>query len=94
MTESDAYKRVAAMKLVQEQAKQCLSSPEKVGQKVLREWLGAQGFGAAIDPMAGADLVRRIEAVVVAERFGATDLYVMGIRGSAAVSTPDVGGAK
>lgn len=64
----DAYQRVMAIKLAQQQAEQRKLTPQKVGQKLLREWLGAQGFGGAIDPMAGADLVRRIEAVVVAER--------------------------
>jgi ABC-type branched-subunit amino acid transport system substrate-binding protein len=68
-----AYDRVMALKLAQEQAKQRDLTPEKVAQKLLREWLGAQGFGAAIDPMAGADLVRRVEAVVIAERAGLTE---------------------
>lgn len=77
----EAYKRVSAMKLLLKQTEQCLATPQKVAQRVLREWLGAQGFGAAIEPMAGADLVRRIEAVVVAERVGACDRYIQSIRG-------------
>lgn len=71
-----AYERVAALKLAQDQAKQRDLSPLKVAQKLLRDWLGAQGMGAVIDPMAGADLVKRIEAAVIAERVGLTEIEI------------------
>lgn len=65
---STAYDRVMDLKRARQQAAQRVMSPEKVARNVLREWLGAQGFGAVIEPFAAADLVRRIEAVVAAER--------------------------
>lgn len=63
-----AYDRVMELKRAQQQAEQRATSPLKVAQKMLREWLGAHQMGGVIDPMLGADLVRRVEAIVIAER--------------------------
>lgn len=68
-----AYDRVMALKLAEQQAAQRAMSPQKVGQKLLREWCGkAHGFGVVIDPFAAAALVRLVEAAIVAERANTT----------------------
>lgn len=64
-----AYDKCIAMKLAEQQAAQRAMSPQKVGQKLLREWCGkAHGFGVVLDPFAAAGLVRLVEAAIVAER--------------------------
>lgn len=40
--------------------------PIKVGQKIFREWCAE--FGAVVDVEMAANLVKRIEAVIIAER--------------------------
>lgn len=67
-----AYDKVMAQKLAQQQREQRAMRPRHVAQKVLRDWLGRQGMGGVIDPMAAASLVSCVEAVIVAERSGAS----------------------
>jgi hypothetical protein len=65
----EAYRKVMAQKLAERQRAQRAMTPKKIAQTLLREWLGrASGFGAVIDPFAGARLVELVEAIVVAER--------------------------
>lgn len=45
-------------------------TPIKVGQKIFREW--CVEFGAVVDVHMAADLVKRIEAAIIAERAGST----------------------
>lgn len=61
-----AYDRVVALKRVQDQEKQRAMSPLKVGQKIFGEW--ARSHGTAVDVCMAADLVKRIEAAIIAER--------------------------
>lgn len=63
-----AYDRAMELKLAKRQAEQRAMSPQKVGQLLLREWLGSHGVGGVIDPMLAADLVRRVESAIKAER--------------------------
>lgn len=65
MTET-AYDRAMKQKLVIAQAEQRALKPIKIGQKIFGEW--CQSFGAMIDVNMAADLVKRIEAAIVAER--------------------------
>lgn len=68
MAEANAYDRVMALKLAEQQRIQRGMSPQKVGQKLLRDFCGRQGFGAVMSPDHAASLVRLVEAIVVAER--------------------------
>lgn len=69
MTET-AYDRVVKQKLVIAQAEQRAMPPIKIGQKILREWCGSHQ--AVMDPSMAADLVKRVEAAIVAERAALT----------------------
>lgn len=64
----NAYDRVMAQKLAEKQRAQRAMSPKKIGQRLLQEWCGRQGFGAVLDPMQAASLVRLVEDIVIAER--------------------------
>lgn len=71
----EAYHKVMAQKLAEKQTTQRAMTPKKVAQRLLSEWLGkASGFGAVIDPSAGARLVELVEAIIVAERAAEPDV--------------------
>lgn len=63
-----AYERALAEKLKVVQREQRAMTPERIGQKCLRDFCGRVDFGAVMSPDAARDFVRLVEAIVVAER--------------------------
>lgn len=55
-----------ALRLERDQARQRAMTPIKVAQKLFRDWAGANL--AVLDIPLAADLVKRVEAIIKAER--------------------------
>lgn len=61
-----AYDRAMAQRTAVQQQEQRAMAPAKVAQGLFRDWCGVHG--TVVEIGMAADLVRRIEAVIVAER--------------------------